>query len=111
MYRNKRVERVAEIEAVVDVELGVGEELKWNNSGKSNSDLIEKAKEKLQGLRPLAGPTRVFLLGETHETIFVKSTKGGMWGSKHYVDISSLNTENAKELAKELFGKSWMDIQ
>lgn len=107
MYRNKKVERIAEIEAVVDVELGIGEELKWNNSGESRGDLIEKAKNKLRELRPEAGPTRIFLLGTMHETSFIKSTKGGMWGSKHYVDISSFQVADAKELAKKLCGKSW----
>ncbi|HDQ06416.1 MAG TPA: hypothetical protein ENN36_06825 [Candidatus Bathyarchaeota archaeon] len=111
MYRNKKVERVAEIEAVVDVELGIGEEFKWSNSGKSRNYLIEKAKNKLRELRPKAGQTRVFLLGRMHKTSFVKSTKGGMWSSKHYVDISSLQVENAKELAKGLLGKSWKDFE
>lgn len=63
MYRQKRVERIALIEAVVDVELGVGEVLKWSNIKRPAKHLCDLARRKVETLRPEDGPTRVFILG------------------------------------------------
>lgn len=107
MYRQKRVERVALIEAVVDVELDVGEELKWSNVEHEAKQLCELARKKVKDLRPEAGPTRVFILGPQFETEFRKDAPGGMLASKRYFDISGLQIETAEQLAEALKGKQW----
>lgn len=107
MYRQKRVERVALIEAVVDVELGVDEKLKWSNVDRNAADLCKVARKKVEDLRSEAGPTRVFILGPQFETDFRKDSPGGMMSSKRYFDVSALQATSAEQLAEELAGKSW----
>jgi hypothetical protein len=41
----------------------------------------------------------------------VKDTKGGMFESKRYFDISSLGVKSAEELAKALEGKTWTNYK
>lgn len=85
MYRNKTVERVAEIRAVVDVEDAGVADLKWSNTDEPESDLKALAIEKVRLLRD-EYPTRVFLLGALHETSFEKDSPGGMLASKMYFE-------------------------
>ena len=107
MYRQKRVERVALIEAIVDVELGVDENLKWSNVDRETKQLCELARKKVTELRPDEGPTRIFILGPLYETNFQKDSPGGMMGSKRYFDISGLQAKTAEQLAEALKGKQW----
>ena len=111
MYRQKRVERVALIEAVVDVELGVGDNLKWLNIECEPRQLYERAQKKVTELCPDEGPTRVFLLGSLYETDFRKDSPGGMQASKRYFDISELQVETAEQLAEALKGKRWSELE
>lgn len=110
MYRNKRVEYIAEIEAVVDVDSVNHAALLWNNAGGSKTSLLENAKEKARQLRPNEYPVRIFLLGQLIETNFIKDSPGGMMGSKRYFDISFLESENIKDLANKLCTKTWSDL-
>lgn len=107
MYRQKRVERVALIEAVIDVELGVDEVVKWSNTNRDKSESCRLAREKVAQLRPDAGPTRVFILGPQFETDFRKDSPGGMLSSKRYFNISGIKATTVKELADGLAGKPW----
>jgi hypothetical protein len=108
MYRNKRVECVAEIEGVVDVDLSVDEaKVLWNNTGIKLAELTSRAKATVKKSRPDHGPTRVFLLGPLEETDFRKDTPGGMQGSKRYFEVGHLNPTTASALAMQLRGKTW----
>jgi hypothetical protein len=110
MYRNKRVDHLAEIEGVVDIDLDTGTaEMNWNNSSKSDGDLTALARDKVDKLRPDAGPTRVFLLGDIYQTDFQKDSAGGMQSSKRYFDIGYLQAKDASELAALLKGKRWSE--
>lgn len=111
MYRQKRVERVALIEAVVDVELGVDANLKWSNIERDAKQLTELARKKVEELRPDEGPTRIFLLGPLYETDFQKDSPGGMLASKRYFDISRLQIKTAEQLAEALKGKKWSEFE
>ncbi len=106
-YRNKKVERVALVEGVVDLESQEIAIVRWKNSGESNSDLIQKAVRKQNQFRKGIYPTRIFLLGPLIETQFIKSTSGGLFGSKRYFDISHLDAKNDRDLAQKLNGKNW----
>lgn len=114
MYKDKRVQYVAEIEAVVDVYPGSegNTELRWRNiSSKTKKALQEEGRRKMQEVWPDADwAGRVFVLGPLHETEFWKDSKGGMMGSKQYFDVSSLKVDNAEELAEKLRGKQWSDL-
>jgi hypothetical protein len=105
MYRNKNVEKIALIEAVVDVLDNNNAEVKWTNIEGSGHKFTEKAVDKVNTLRH-DYPTRVFLLGELFDTSFKKDTSGGLQGSKVYFDITRLNPNNAEDLAKLLNGKT-----
>lgn len=107
MYRLKRVEKIAAIEAVVDVEDGNNAILKWSNVAKPDGKLIEQARNKASILRPGRFPFRVFLLGDLYDTNFEKDSPGGMFNSKRYFDVSSINPKNAAELALALNGMKW----
>ena len=111
MYRNKRVERVAIIEAVVDVDPDADATVKWSNVDRNPDELREVAREKVETLRPEAGPTRVFILGPQFETDFRKDSPGGMQSSKRYFDVSSLQVQNAEQLAEQLDGKVWSTFE
>jgi hypothetical protein len=51
MYRNKRIERVALVEAVVDVEAAGKATVKWQNVPRSKDELKTLAEAKVQQLR------------------------------------------------------------
>lgn len=110
MYRQKKVEEIALIRAVVDVESSSQSKLLWKNNDKNTSDLLTEAQNKVTQLRPGEYPTRVFLLDELYDTNFIKDSPGGMLGSKQYFNIFRLNAENAKELAEILTGRFWSEF-
>ena len=105
-YRNKRVEQVALIEAVIDLESQTEATLKWKNVDCSNESLIAIAQERHRCCADWF-PARIFVLGELHPTDFEKTSPGGMQGNKQYFDISKLKVKNAAELALTLKGKKW----
>jgi hypothetical protein len=107
MYRNKCVEKVGVIEAVVDLESDQESTLKWNNSAKPKADLINQAKKKKDCWQFVNYPMRIFLLSDLSNTNFMKDTPGGMFGVKKYFDVSSLGANSATELAEKLRGKTW----
>jgi hypothetical protein len=107
MYRNKKVERVAVIEAVVDLEGPDTAKVKWKNVKGQDNDYIRVAREKHQKWRKGDYPTRVFVLSPLIETVFHKRTKGGMFGSKRYFDVGELAPTNAEDLAAKLRDKHW----
>lgn len=111
MYSNKYIERIAAIEAVVDVEATGKATVKWQNIPGSESELKRRAEEKLQALRPNDFPTRVFLLGPLHKTSFQKDSPGGMLNSKLYFDVGHLNVSDAELLARALSGKTWSEVR
>ncbi len=112
MYRNKCVEVVAEIEAIVDVDLEADSvSLKWKNVSGTEGSFKEKAKEKVKKLRPLEGAIRVFLLGKLYETNFQKDSRGGMFSSKRYFNIAKLQAANVEELSEKLNGKKWSEFE
>lgn len=107
LYRNKRVEQVAKIEAVVDLESEESFPIKWNNSEKFDDELVEAARSRRSQVELCGYPARVFLLSDLHPTDFVKSTRGGMQNSKRYFDIKALDVIDAADLAEKLRGKTW----
>src|SRR5712692_5244314 len=111
MYRNKRVELIAEIEAVVDIDLKTDtSSLKWKNVQGTDDHFRERAKAKVAELRPTEGPTRIFLLGILSETDFRKDSPGCMFYSKRYFNIAHLQPHSASELAQQLSGKVWSEF-
>ena len=106
MYRNRHVERIAVIEAVVDLISEEEQKLKWKNVETCNTDLIAIAKEKRRNWRPDDYPVRVFVLGDFYETDFIKDTGGNM-RTKQYFDIGSLEPEGPEDLAEKLRNTVW----
>jgi len=114
MYRGKRVEKVAVIEAVVDLEDDDNGKVKWHMAPGRDSNFIQQASAKLQKIRPTRPrqyPLRVFLLGPLHDTDFRKDTTGGMFGSKRYFNVAALEAADAQELASRLRGKTWSQLR
>jgi len=111
MYRNKRVEKVALIEAVVDLRDASDSALKWKNIDVDDATLLERARSSLSSRRPGQYPTRVFLLGPLHDTDFVKDSPGGMQASKQYFEVHALGVKNADELAGALRSKTWSELR
>ena len=107
MYRNKGVEQIGKIEAVVDLESEETFSIKWKNIDKSDLELVETARSRRSQIDDSWYPARVFILADLHPTDFVKASSGGMQSSKQYFDISHLNVMNAEDLAHKLTGKSW----
>jgi hypothetical protein len=111
MYRNKQIEKVALIEAVVDVEAPGNATVKWQNVKRSAGELKSLAEGKIQQFRPGDYPTRVFVLGNQYETECRKDSPGGMQNSKQYFDVGSLGVDDAEALARALSGKTWSEIR
>lgn len=107
MYRDKQVERVAVIEAVVDLESPQSARVKWKNVEGNDADFIRIARRKHEQWRAGDYPTRVFLLDSLEETSFRKTTKGGMQQSKRYFDVGAMEATDARDLADKLRGKTW----
>jgi len=110
MYRNKCVEGIALIEAIIDLLSEDRQKLKWKNVKTSEEELIDRARKMHNKYRLGKYPLRVFVVGEMHKTNFFKDTKYGMWGTKKYFDVSSLNPESASDLAKKLDGIPWSQL-
>lgn len=111
MYRNKRIEQVALIEAVVDVEAAGIATVKWQHVQRTKDELKKLAEAKIQKLRPGDFPKRVFLLGSLYGTDCPKDSPGGMYNSKQYFDVGPLKVEGAEHLARLLSGKTWSEIR
>jgi hypothetical protein len=117
MYKDKKVEYVAEIQAVIDVTeefdsgiLTVKAQTLWEQDSRNNLRHQKTAIEKALHFRPDRLPLRVFILANRSHTNFIKDSKGGMLTSKTYLDVSSLKAKDAKDLAAKLEGKQWSDF-
>jgi hypothetical protein len=106
-YRNKFVEQISKIEAVVDLESEDEASLLWSNVKRPEQELIQIARERRQKTGESWYPVRVFVLDDMYSTNFVKASSGGMFGSKQYFDIGKLKAINAADLAHKLDGKTW----
>jgi hypothetical protein len=111
MYRSKRIERIALIEAVVDVEAIGRATVKWQNVPGSEEELKRLAEAKIEKFRPNDLPTRVFLLGPLYVTDCQKDSPGGMQTSKQYFDIGPLKVDGAEHLARALSGMTWSALR
>lgn len=107
MYRNKCIEKVALIEAVVDVDLQGDDHLKWKQGDESVEALKARARQIVTERRPGDGPTRVLLLGQLFDTELRKQSPGGI-RNKQYFDVSRfLKRDSAAELAEEMARTDW----
>lgn len=111
MYKDKTVAYVAFIDAVVGVYSKNHAEVCWINGTEKSNDYNKIAIEKAILLRKDDLPRKVFLLSNVSSTNFIKDTKGGMFGSKIYFNIGILEVDNATELAKKLYGKTWSELR
>ncbi|NET78619.1 MULTISPECIES: hypothetical protein [Okeania] len=109
VYRNKQVDRVAKIEAVVDIESEDEYSIKWKNVDKSDEELVEIARNRRSYIDNSWYPARVFLLADLHPTNFRKTTPGGMQSSKRYFYIGSVN--DVTDLAEKLKDETWEQYQ
>lgn len=103
---DKTVTHIARIRAVVDVTDASSTKVIWQNTDEASNALQAEAAEKVTTVRG-EYPTRVFLLGDRHETQFVKDSKGGLQGTKVYFNVSRLSPKGPADLAEKLAGKSW----
>jgi hypothetical protein len=111
MYRDKKIEQVALIEAVVDVVAPNEAAVKWQNVPGTKEEFMRRAEAKVDELRPGAFPTRVFLLGPLHATDCRKDSAWGMWSSKKYFDVGFLKVDGPEHLAAQLRNLSWSDFE
>ncbi len=116
LYLNMRVDMLSEIEAVVDIsdlENRKGT-VKWKNVDSTDFEIIEaaltKLRDKIDRGKLQRGPRRMFLLAELFNTNFKKDSEGGMFGTKTYFNISSLNVDGAADLASKLNGVEWSAV-
>lgn len=115
-YKDKAVKSISHIDAVISVTsiaTNADCEIKWKNVDKDNQDLINRAKGFVQEYCKKWDsciPIQVFLLSDTIDVDFKKSTKGGLFGSKLYFDDIAKGCNNTDDLAKVIDGKSWRDF-
>jgi hypothetical protein len=88
-YRNKCVELIARIRAVVDLESQTEQKLIWKNDELADSEFIKIAVERFHKKGEPWYPARIFVLDDDlHKTKFTKASRGGMLGSKQYEDTN-----------------------
>ncbi len=111
-YRDKKVEKIAQIRAVIDVKSKESAEIMWKNNKENKSELIREAIDIVGKRRPNDNlPYRVFLLGQLYDTNFIKDSRFAMQGSKQYFNVAGQGkTKTAKEVADELKDKVWSQI-
>jgi hypothetical protein len=110
-YRNKHVEQIAQIKAVVDLDSEKEHTLVWKNDSQQNDELIKIAVARRKDTGDSWYPVRVFVLSDLYPTDFIKASSGGMLGSKQYFDIRKLKIVDEKDLAIQLKGKTWGDYE
>ncbi|MBD2088733.1 hypothetical protein H6F67_02505 [Microcoleus sp. FACHB-1515] len=110
-YRNKCVEQILQIEAVVDLESEDEASLVWSNVNRPEKELIQTAIERRQKIGESWYPVRIFVLDDMHPTNFVKASSGGMFGSKQYFDIGKLKATDTADLAQKLRDKTWENYE
>jgi hypothetical protein len=110
-YGNKRVEKISQIQAVVDLESENEASLLWNNVSLSDEELIKIARDRRQEIGDSWYPVRVFILDKMYPTNFVKASSGGMFVSKQYFDIGKLKAVSAEDLAQKLEGETWENYE
>ena len=117
LYKSKMVSHVALIRGVVELYENGEAKCLWSNDGTDEEVLIGEARMRTKrawgrdiGKEP---DWRVFVLGQPFPTSFMKTTKGGMVGSKQYFDLSTLQPtpEDAESLARHLHGMSWNQLE
>ena len=110
LYRNKHVEYIASIRAVVELQSDTQSNVAWQNVEAPRAELVDAA---MAGYHSRADeyPMQVFLLDDLHPTDFIKDTKGGMMNSKLYFDISRLGCHDAEGLANKLAERTWSEYQ
>ena len=112
-YANKKVGMIFEIKAVVEIWRNAsGTKVKWNNVETEKSVLIEEAKTLFRTLPHLAEEIKghgiqVFLLENGVKTNFIKSTPGGMFGSRLYFKNIAKGCADSAELAAMLNNQPW----
>jgi predicted peroxiredoxin len=112
-YANKKVGMIFEIKAVVEIwRNGNGAKIKWSNVETDKSILIDEAKTVFRSIPHLAEEIKqhgiqVFLLENGSKTNFIKSTAGGMFGSKRYFENIARGCADSAELATTLNNKTW----
>ncbi len=112
-YANKKVGMIFEIKAVVEIWKDAGGvKIKWSNVDTDKAILIDEAKKVFRSIPHLNEEIKkhglqVFLLENGVETNFIKSTAGGMFGSKLYFENVGKGCEGSAELAAELNNKTW----
>lgn len=110
-YRNKCVEQISQIEAIVDLESEDEASLVWSNVNRPDNELIRIAIERRQEIGESWYPVRVFVLEDMHPTNFVKASSGGMFVSKQYFDIGKLKVADTADLAQKPRGKTWENYE
>lgn len=111
MYRNKTVEKIALIEAVIDVFSSTEADLKWHNVDRDKQQLLDLAIAKVAKLRPNEYPVRVMILGPLSSSDFKKDSTGGLMGNKVYFNVAKLDPVSPEDLAQKLKDKNWSEIK
>jgi len=110
-YWDKAVRLIADLRAIVVVDVDGGGSVQFANVDTPHDDLVQEALGKKAATRPdIDYAVRVFLLGPLHKTDFQKDTPRGMMGSKQYFDLDAYglaDVKDAAELAERLRGKAW----
>lgn len=112
LYREKVVDSIADIKAVIDVYTKDKSEILWINGDNSPLDCQKKAIDQALHFRSDRLPIRVFVLGERFSTNFKKDSPGGMFGSKTYLNVNKVgvSVSGARELATKLNNKLWSEF-
>ncbi len=111
VYHSRKVSHVANIEAVIDVQLDGTTNVRWTALSFKEAEQRQKAVEQANQLRPKADfPVQVIILGVVQPTDFTKESPGGMFGSVKYLDVSGLEVDTAGYLAMKLRDKNWSQV-
>lgn len=108
IYGSKKVDTIAEIKGVCEVDENENISASWFNSDMcSEAELINIVKTKTESF-PDFRPIQVFVLDNFRDGInFEKDSSGGMFGSKKYFNFDSLKVKSIDELAAHIRNGQW----
>lgn len=115
-YKSKNVRFIHEIKALVVIERGgLAGRVAWKNDIlEEDKELIQEAKSRIELFdyrkrEILERDIQVFLLQNPHEVNYRKSSDGGLYSSKKYINhvVKESKAENSTQLANFLKNKSW----
>ena len=113
LYKDKSVRGIGDIIARVTVkQKDLEPQISWINDDELPEDTLnEWVLEQIEQRWDGGYPIQALLIGEIHDSSFVKNSKGGMFNNNRIVDISKISYTTVEDLSESLSTMKWSDLE